>query len=165
MEDQRVFILKVYCCAQPAVPPDGCQQIFADQRPHKVNDQPHQACIGAFGVRHISLTCKMVVSCPAIHETSQTKWMCSLVPRTTPSFSQSGNEEAGESEHMLGVCICPVSTMSQWLTVSKWWTIPRLNRKELEMQRSELLWSLSGTHTLFFLDCHVIAAYSNCLTQ
>ena len=25
-----------------------------------------------------------------------------------------------------------------------------LNRKELEMQRNELLWSLSGTHTLFF---------------
>ena len=31
-----------------------------------------------------------------------------------------------------------------------------LNRKELEMQRSELLWSLSGTHTLlvFRLPCH-----------
>ena len=39
-----------------------------------------------------------------------------------------------------------------------------LNRKKLEMQRSELFWSLSGTHTLLFLDCHVIAAYSNCLT-
>ena len=38
--------------------------------------------------------------------------------------------------------------------------IPMLNRKELEI---ELLWSLSGTHTLlFFLDCHVIAMYSNC---
>ena len=32
---------------------------------------------------------------------------------------------------------------------NKWWTIPMLNRKELEMQRSELLWSL-GTHTLFW---------------
>ena len=32
---------------------------------------------------------------------------------------------------------------------------PMLNRKELEMQRNGLLWSLSGTHTLFFcLDCH-----------
>ena len=28
--------------------------------------------------------------------------------------------------------------------------IPILNGKELEMQRSELLWSLSGTHTLNF---------------
>ena len=37
-------------------------------------------------------------------------------------------------------------------------------RKALEMQRSELLWSLSGTHTFFFLDSHVIAAYSNYLT-
>ena len=41
----------------------------------------------------------------------------------------------------------------------KWCTIPVLNRKELEMQRSELLWSLSDTLTL---DCHVIAAYHNC---
>ena len=30
----------------------------------------------------------------------------------------------------------------------KWLTIPTLNRKELEMQESELLWSLSGTHTV-----------------
>ena len=31
-----------------------------------------------------------------------------------------------------------------------------LNGKELEMQKSELLWSLSGTNTLFFfrLPCH-----------
>ena len=31
-----------------------------------------------------------------------------------------------------------------------------LNRKELEMQRSELFWSLSGIHTLLFfrLQCH-----------
>ena len=33
-----------------------------------------------------------------------------------------------------------------------------INRKELEMPRSELLWSLPGTQTLFFLNCHVIAA-------
>ena len=77
-----------------------------------------------------------------------------LVPRPPPS--NPGNEEAGEREHVLGVSICPVSTVSKWLTVSKWWTIPTLNRKELEMQRSELLWSLSGTHTFFFfrLPCH-----------
>ena len=37
-----------------------------------------------------------------------------------------------------------------------------LNRKELEMQRSELLWSLSGT---LFLDHHLIAMYSNCLAR
>ena len=44
--------------------------------------------------------------------------------------------------------------------------IPMLNRKELEMQSRELLWSLSGTYTLFFfLDYHVITAYSNCLAQ
>ena len=31
-----------------------------------------------------------------------------------------------------------------------------LNREELEMQKSELLWILSGTHTLLFfrLPCH-----------
>ena len=33
-----------------------------------------------------------------------------------------------------------------------------INRKDLEMPRSELLWSLPGTQTIFFLDCHVIAA-------
>ena len=34
--------------------------------------------------------------------------------------------------------------------------IKMVDRKELEMQRSELLWSLSGTHTFFFfrLPCH-----------
>ena len=57
-------------------------------------------------------------------------------------------------------CLESVYTRSppyiQGLTVSKWWTIPTLNRKELEMQSIELLWSLSGTHTLYFfrLPCH-----------
>ena len=37
----------------------------------------------------------------------------------------------------------------------------KLTRKELEMQKSELPWSLSGTHPL---DCHVTAAYSSPLT-
>ena len=55
-------------------------------------------------------------------------------------------------EDRLGVHICPVSTVSKWLTVSKWWTIPMLNIKELELERSELLWSIPGTHTLF-LPC------------
>ena len=77
-------------------------------------------------------------------------------PGPHSAFCNSGNEEAGEREHVFGVCICPISTVSKWLTVSKWWTIPKLNRKELEMQRSELFWSLSGTHTFLFfrLQCH-----------
>ena len=37
----------------------------------------------------------------------------------------------------------------QMIDSIKTWTIAMLNRKELEMQRSELLWSLSGTHALF----------------
>ena len=69
-----------------------------------------------------------------------------LLPGPCPAFRNPGNEEAGECEHMLGVHICLVSTVSKWLTISKWWKIPMLNRKELEMQRSELLWSLSGGH-------------------
>ena len=81
MEDQRFlfFVFSLYCYAQPAnplasypgrsyrpryeaaTPPDGCQQIFADQlhrvtdQPHKVNDRhqevtdrSHQARVGAF---------------------------------------------------------------------------------------------------------------------
>ena len=82
--------------------------------------------------------------------------MRSLVPRPPPSFRNPWNEEASEREHVLGVRICLVSTVSKWLTVSKRWTIPMLNRKELEMQSSELFWSLSGAHTLLFfrLPCH-----------
>ena len=84
-----------------------------------------------------------------------------LSPRPSPPFlyckrSKLEPGTAWERGYVLGVSICPVSTVSKWLTVSKRWTIPTLNRKELEMQRSELLWSLSGTHTLFFfrLPCH-----------
>ena len=54
-------------------------------------------------------------------------------PGPRPALHNPGNEEAGGHEHVLGVHICPVSTVSKWLTVSKWWTIPMLNRKELEM--------------------------------
>ena len=41
-------------------------------------------------------------------------------------------------------------------TISKWWTMPILNRKEVEIQRSELLWPQPGMHALFFfrLPCH-----------
>ena len=47
-----------------------------------------------------------------------------LFPGPRPAFRNTGNEEAGEREHVLGVSTCPVSTISKWLTVSKWWTIP-----------------------------------------
>ena len=59
-----------------------------------------------------------------------------------PAFRNPGNEEAGKRERVLGASIFPVST------VSKWWTIAML--KELEMQRNEILLSLSGT-----CRCHV----------
>ena len=96
----------------------------------------------------------MVISCLAIH--TESSGCVASFPGPRPAFRNPWNEEAGEREHVLGVRICPVSTVSKWLTVSKWWTIPMLNRKELEMQRSELFWSLSGTHTLLFfrLPCH-----------
>ena len=47
-----------------------------------------------------------------------------LFPGPHPAFRNPGNEEAGEREHVLGVSIYLVSTLSKWLTVSKWWTIP-----------------------------------------
>ena len=80
-----------------------------------------------------------------------------LVPRPTPSFSLSwerggwSTRTRAWSQHIPGL-----HRISKWLTVSKWLTIPTLNRKELEMQKSELLWSLPGTHTLYFfrLPCH-----------
>ena len=37
-----------------------------------------------------------------------------------------------------------------------------VKRKVLDMQRIELFWSKSGTHTLLFLECNVTAAYSIC---
>ena len=49
-EKSKSFILKVYSGARPATLPDGCQKIFADQQPHKVNDRSHQARVGAFGL-------------------------------------------------------------------------------------------------------------------
>ena len=64
---------------------------------------------------------------------------------------------------MLGVRICLVYIHR--IQVVDCIKMVDINRKELEMQRGELLWTLSGTQTLFVLDCHVIAAYSNCLTQ
>ena len=39
-----------------------------------------------------------------------------------------------------------------------------LNKKELKMQRIEPLWTLSGTHTDFFLDLNVTVEVSNRLT-
>ena len=40
-----------------------------------------------------------------------------------------------------------------------------VNKKELKMQRIELLWTLSGTHTqIFFLDLNVTVEVSNRLT-
>ena len=50
-------------------------------------------------------------------------------------------------KHMLVVRICPVSTVSELLTVSKWWTILMLNRKVLEMQRTK-----TSTHTLWIVE-------------
>ena len=96
----------------------------------------------------------MVVSCLAVH--TESSGCVASFPGPLPAFRNPWNEEAGEREHVLGVRICPVSTVYKWLTISKWWTIPMLNRKELEMQTSELLWSRSGTHTVFFfrLPCH-----------
>ena len=107
MEGQRFIILSNWrstLVPQPATLHDGCQQLFADQlhrvtdRPHKVNDWSHevtdwhhQACVGTFELfdtnntpyfTHLS-NGSLVPSRPQI------KWVCSLVPRHTPSFSQS----------------------------------------------------------------------------
>ena len=60
---------------------------------------------------------------------------------------------------MLRVYIWLVSIVSKLLNVSKQWTVldnAYVNIKELEMERIKLLWSLPGTHTLFFKDCMLI---------
>ena len=107
-------------------------------RPSTVTFAAH-ACRG-LTTRHISLTCAQFVA---------------SFPGPRPPFRHPGNEDSGEREHVLGVSVCPLSIVSKWLTVLKWWTIPTLNRKKLEIQMSELLWSPSDTHTFFFrLPCH-----------
>ena len=72
--------------------------------------------VGAFGFYDI------------FHSPVVVSWMrIASFPGPRPAFRNPGNEEAGEGEHVLGVRICPVSTVSKWLTVSKWWTISRRN--------------------------------------
>ena len=48
------------------------------------------------------------------------------------------------------------------VTVLKWQNVPLLNKKELQMQRMEPLWQLSGTHP--DIDFNVTVVFSNCLT-
>ena len=50
------------------------------------------------------------------------------------------------------------------VTVLKWQNAPLLNKKELEIQRMESLWRLSGTHLDIFLDFNVTVVFSNRLT-
>ena len=95
---------------------------------------------------------------PITHHISLTCAQTNAVPRSQPPaqlFAILGTRRLVNANTCLSqhIAYARVSTVSKWLTVSKWWTIPTLNRKELEMQRSELLWSLSGTHTLR-LSCH-----------
>ena len=71
-------------------------------------------------------------------------------PGPHPALHNPGNEEAGGQVHVLGICICPVSTVFKVVDRIKM----VINRKELEMQRCELLWSLSGTQTFFLDYCH-----------
>ena len=49
MEDQSYFPTEGVLLCPPATPPDGCQQMFADQL-HRVTDRPHQLCVGVFGL-------------------------------------------------------------------------------------------------------------------
>ena len=82
-------------------------------------------------------------------------------PGPRPTFHNPGNKEASGCKHMLGVHICPVFTVSKWLTVSKWWAIPMLNRKKTG-NAEEWTALVLIRYALFYLDCHVITAYSNC---
>ena len=49
-------------------------------------------------------------------------------------------------EHVTRVRICPGLYRILVVTVLKWQTVPLLNKKELQMQRMEPLWQLSGIH-------------------
>ena len=124
------FQLKVYSCAQPATCPDGCQQIFVDQlhivnerpykiydRLHKVTDQPHQACVGAFYTNNMSLTCQMVVSCLVVHQIETSECIASFLGPHS-AFRNLASEEAGECEHMLTVHIYLVSMVSKCIKMA-----------------------------------------------
>ena len=96
LEDQRVFILGwISTLSVPArTPPDGCQQIFADQlhrvtayRPQEATDRrdrPHQARVGAF-VFFFNTNNKPYFT----HLSNGIVRMRCHVPRPSPSFAQS----------------------------------------------------------------------------
>ena len=46
--------------------------------------------------------------------------------------------------------LCCIQVVFESVTIIKWRTISMLNKKALDMQRLEVLWSLSGTHTSIF---------------
>ena len=114
-----------------------------------------------------------------------------FIQNTSPSWqpiTERRNEEAGECEHVLGVCMCPVSTISKWLTVQKggnagvncsglyqvhihYFKIFHQTDRQTDWltdgkkKRLLNLFDLYQVHIHYYcLDCHVIAAYSNCLT-
>ena len=99
-----------------------------NDRSHEVTDWPHQACVGAFDLSNGSL-----VPSRLLH---WMKWVCSLVARPPPwpSFSQSWERGGWWTRTRVWSPHMPDLHRIQVVTVSKWWTIPKLNRKELEMQ-------------------------------
>ena len=118
MEDQRVFILSNWTCARLPHPLmlSANELHRVTDRSHEATDRPHQARVGVF---------------------DNTPYFTQLCAQTN---ALPRSQAAVQLFAILEVSIRPVST-----TVSKWWTILTLNRKELEMQRSKLLLSLSGT--------------------
>ena len=147
-------------------------QLFADQLhrvtdqshkvngwPHEATDRHHQAHIGTFGIFDTNSTPYFTQlsngSLMPSHPREWSEWL----PRSqapTQLFSiLAGNKETGEREHVLGVRIYAWSPLytSGWLYENGGQY--QCYRSELEKQRSELLWSLSGIHTLIFrLPCH-----------
>ena len=47
------------------------------------------------------------------------------------------------------------------VTVLKWQNVLLLNKKELQMQRMEPLWQLSGAHPDIYFDFNVTVVFSN----
>ena len=163
MEGQRFIILSNWrstLVPQPATPHDSSQQQFADQlyrvkrRSHEVTDLPHQARVGAFELFHTynSLTCQIVVSCLAVNQVG------SHAP--IQLFAILGTRRLVDVNTCLESAYMPCLHRVDCIKI-----VDNINVKYKRAGNAEDWTALVSIRRYFFLDCLVIAAYSNCLTQ
>ena len=152
MKDQRVITLSNWrstLVPQPATPhvtwlsaticwPTSDRPHKVNDRSHEVTDWPHQACIEAFNLSNGNL----VPSHP-----HWIKWVCILISSPPPQLFA-----ILRTRKLVNVNTCLESAYARSPPYPSGWPYQNIG----QYQRSELFWSLSGTHTLLFfrLPCH-----------